>query len=98
MAVDLIVKRQRIANTAVTSAMALLDSAAGLTFSRAEELQLSTGFQDSDFTSDTNLKHTTPAGVDAVLGDILTDLNTFLDDPIQPAGASRRSYLLAVRR
>lgn len=98
MPVDLVSKRQRIANAAVTSATALIDAASGLTFSRAEELQLSTPFQDSDFTSSDTLKHTTKEGVDAVLGDILTDLNTFLDAAIQPGGASRRSYLLAVRR
>lgn len=96
-ATSLVAKRQALAKAAVASATALIDAASGLTYTRSVELELDTPFQDSDFTI-TELEHTDKGTVDAVLGDIVTALNTWLDDDIQPGGASRRAYLLKIRR
>ncbi len=94
---SLVAKRQTIAKNAVASAAALLDAAGGLKYERQVELQLDTGFQDSDFTIP-ELEHTDKATVDAVLGDISTALEAFLDAPIQGGGSPRRDYLLKIKR
>jgi hypothetical protein len=98
VAANLVGKRQRLAQSAIAGATALLDAANGLTFTDKEQNELSVGFQDSDFTL-AGIDHTTKETVDVILSVLTPALNAWLDAPIDGgAGAPRRAYFTQIRK
>lgn len=83
MAQSLISKRQNLATNAVIHATNLWNAYQGLLEVKRERAQLSQDFQDSDF-ADTALQHLTAGMVGTLLDFVVTDLDTWFQDPAHP--------------